>query len=470
MDEGKMKTLQKLPAVDLVLKHLENMEEARHIPRTLLVEGIRGAIDGLRKDILKTADEEAPGLDLSPEALARAALAISGKRRARKLKKVINATGTILHTNLGRSVLAPEALQALREVAGHYSNLEYNLSGGERGERYDHVQELLCRLTGAEKALVVNNNAAAVLLALSTLAPGKEVVVSRGELVEIGGSFRIPAVMALSGARLVEVGTTNKTRLADYRQALTNETALLMKVHTSNYRVVGFAEEVPLKDLAALGEERGLPVLEDLGSGVLQDLSRYGQYDEPTVRERIEAGAAVVTFSGDKLLGGPQAGILVGREEIITRMGKNQLTRALRIDKLTLAALEATLLLYLEGEEALKRIPTLRMLTVSLKELEASAHILARALEASLGEDVRVEVLKDTSAVGGGALPLAKLPTWVAAAAFPRHSVSRLAEKLRFSEPPLIVRVQQDRLLIDPRTLLKDDIHLIPGIIKEALM
>ncbi len=469
LERGQMEALQRLPAVDLVLKHLEKADGAPAVPRPLLVEGVREAIEALRRDILKASGEEASGVDLAPGAVARKALLLVEKGRARSLKKVINATGTVLHTNLGRSLLAEEALQALAEVAGNYSNLEYNLEEGERGERYDHVQKLLCRLTGAEKALVVNNNAAAVLLALSTLARGKEVVVSRGELVEIGGSFRIPAVMAQSGARLVEVGTTNKTRLEDYREALTAETALLMKVHTSNYRVLGFTEEVPLQDLVALGEERGLPVLEDLGSGVLEDLTPHGLCHEPTVRERIEAGASVVTFSGDKLLGGPQAGILVGRAEVIAAMGKNQLTRALRIDKLTLAALEATLLLYLDPEEALKRVPTLRMLTVPPGELEAGAQILARALQESLGKAARVEVIKEFSAVGGGALPLAKLPTFAVAAAFPGTSTSRLAEKLRSLEPPLLLRVQQDRLLLDPRTLVEGDRELIPGLIGEAM-
>ena len=464
-----MKALQKLPAVDLVLKHLETLEEAREIPRPLLAEGVREAVEALRRSILEGPGKEVPEEALSPGALARSALALVGKKRARKLKRVINATGTILHTNLGRSLLAPEALEALVEVAGSYSNLEYNLEEGERGERYDHVRELLCRLTGAEGALVVNNNAAAVLLALSTLARGKDVVVSRGELVEIGGSFRIPAVMALSGARLVEVGTTNKTRLADYRQALTGETALLMKVHTSNYRVVGFTEETPLAELAALGEEKGLPVLEDLGSGVIRDLSLHGLAGEPTVAERIRAGASVVAFSGDKLLGGPQAGILVGREKYISAMAKNQLTRALRIDKLTLAALEATLLLYLEGEEAQRRIPTLRMLTESLTALEGRAHLLARSLKEALGEAAVVEVKKDASAVGGGALPLAALPTYVVALAFPGHSAARLTEKLRQADPPLILRVQQDRLLLDPRTLAAGDEEEIPALFKAAL-
>jgi L-seryl-tRNA(Ser) seleniumtransferase len=361
--------LKKIPAVDAVVKHLEDRAEIEDLPRPLLVEGVRGAVDEMRRTILEASDQEAEAMDISLEIVARAALRLIKNQASRNLKRVVNATGTILHTNLGRSLLAKEALEAVVDVAGHYSNLEYNLDLGERGERYDHVEEMLCRLTGAEKALVVNNNAAAVLLALSTLAKGKETVVSRGELVEIGGSFRIPAVMELSGTRLVEVGTTNKTHLSDYRDALTENTALLLKVHTSNYRVVGFTEEVPLKDLAALGEQHGLPVLEDLGSGVLVDLAPFGFPEEPTVGSRIADGASVVTFSGDKLLGGPQAGIIVGREKYITAMKKNQLTRALRIDKLTLAALEATLLLYLK--DTLSRVPTWRMLTVKVADLEA---------------------------------------------------------------------------------------------------
>ncbi len=457
--------LKQIPAVDAVVKHLEDKAEIKDLPRPLLVEGVRGAVAEMRCTILKFGDGEAEATDTSLEAVAWAALGLIKSQTSRSLKRVVNATGTILHTNLGRSILAKEALDAVVDVAGNYSNLEYNLKRGERGERYDHVEEMLCRLTGAEKALVVNNNAAAVLLALSTLAKGRDTVVSRGELVEIGGSFRIPAVMELSGTRLVEVGTTNKSHLSDYRDALTEDTALLLKVHPSNYRVVGFTEEVPLKDLVLLGQEHDLPVLEDLGSGVLADLA--GFQEEPVVGSRISDGAAVVTFSGDKLLGGPQAGIIVGQEKYITAMKKNQLTRALRIDKLTLAALEATLLLYVKN--TLSRVPTWRMLTVPLTDLKSRAHRLAGDVQACLKGRAAVEVNKDTSAVGGGALPLAKLPTYVVAVKLQQDSISQLAEALRRAEPPLIARVQQDRLLLDVRTLLDDDLCLIPTIIKAAL-
>lgn len=469
MEEGKKALLKQLPKVDLVLNCLEEMDQSSDIPRPLLVEAAREAVESLREEVLGGKDLNPDSLGFTLKSCASVALKLAQKKASQGLKKVINATGIILHTNLGRSILAGEALNAVREMAGNYSNLEFDLDEGERGERYSHVEDILCRLTGAEAAMVVNNNAAAVLLALSTLAKDKEVVVSRGELVEIGGSFRIPAVMAMSGARLVEVGTTNKTHLADYRDAITLQTALLMKVHTSNYRVVGFTKAVSLEELVALGQERDLPVLEDLGSGVLTDLSSYGVLDEPSVKERVAAGAAVVTFSGDKLLGGPQAGIIVGKKEYISRMKKNQLTRALRIDKMTLAALEATLRLYINEEEALKKIPTLRMLTVPVKELESRAHLLARSIKKILGDNGSAEVRQGFSAVGGGALPLAELATYLVSVSLQGISRTGLAEKLRRGETPLIIRVQQDQILLDPRTLQSDEEELIPRLFATAL-
>ena len=324
---------------------------------------------------------------------------------------MINATGVVLHTNLGRAPLGRAALARLALVAARYSNLELDVRTKARGSRYDHVDGLLCRLSGAEASLVVNNNAAAVLLALESLARGREVVVSRGELIEIGGAFRIPDIMARSGARLVEVGTTNRTRLADYASAITPETALLLKVHPSNYRVVGFTESVRTAELAELGRARGVPVLEDLGSGCFLDLRPWGLPREPTVPETVAAGADVVTFSGDKLLGGPQAGIVVGRRALVERLRQNPLNRALRIDKLTLAALEATLRAYEDPATAPREIPTLRMLSESAAVVRRRARRVLRRVPAAARTALGLTVVAGRSEVGGGALPLAELPT-----------------------------------------------------------
>ncbi len=369
------------------------------------------------------------------------------------LKRVINGTGIVLHTNLGRAALAEEAIQRILEVADKYSNLEYSLEDAARGIRYSHVEDLLCHLTGAEAALVVNNNAAAVLLALNTLASGKEAVVSRGQLIEIGGSFRIPEVMKQSGCRLVEVGTTNKTRVGDYRAAINEETGLLLKVHSSNYRILGFTEEAEREELRDLAAEYSLPLMEDLGSGLMVDMAQFGLSYEPTVREVVASGVDVVTFSGDKLLGGPQAGIIVGKEKYISKMKKNHLNRALRIDKLTLAALEATLKLYLDEQVAKARIPVLRMLDADLDSLCLRAENLAEKLE-SLGSNyLKIEVVRLLGEVGGGSLPLDKLESYGLAIEPLSMSVNEYEEKLRLAETPLIAMIQHDRLTVDLRTI-----------------
>lgn len=392
-------------------------------------------------------------VDALREAVARS--------RMPRLRRVINATGVVLHTNLGRAVLSEAAREAVAAVAGVFSNLEMDLETGERGSRQAHVEDLLRRLTGAEAALVVNNNAAAVLLALSALASGREVIVSRGELVEIGGSFRIPEVMVQGGARLVEVGTTNKTRLEDYRSALGPDTALLLKVHPSNYRLVGFTEEVPLAELAALGREAGVPVLFDAGSGALLDLGRWGIRGEPVIREAVAAGADVVAFSGDKLLGGPQAGILVGGGGPIGRCRRHPLARAVRVGKLSLAALEATLKHYEDEGTALRDVPTLRMLTAEPGELAARAEALAVLLRGAVGAGAEVDLLPGASRAGAGALPEVDLPTTLVAVA-PRHgSAGAAAAALRRHDPPVLVRVAGDRLLLDPRALLPGDDRLL---------
>jgi L-seryl-tRNA(Ser) seleniumtransferase len=385
------------------------------------------------------------------------------------LKRVINATGVILHTNLGRSLLSHEALVNLEEIASHYSNLEFDVQSGERGNRHSHLTPLLTKLTGAEYGLIVNNNAAAVLLALHTLAFGREVIISRGELIEIGGSFRIPEVMKASGTKLVEVGTTNKTHRDDYHKAINENTALILKVHTSNYRIVGFTSEVSLSELVSLGRENKIPVMNDLGSGCLLDLSRYGLSKEPTVSEAVQIGADVVTFSGDKLLGGPQAGIILGKKNVLLSMEKNPLLRALRVDKLTLAALEATLLLYLDEDKTKDKVPTLRMLTLSLEEIERKAKTLAALIKKELSSFLKVEIQKDSSQVGGGALPLVELPTWVVALTPLKTPVNQLEEQMRGSDPPIISRISNDQIIIDPRTIDEGEVNLLLIGIKKAI-
>ena len=382
------------------------------------------------------------------------------------LRRVINATGVVLHTNLGRAPLADRARDAVAAAAG-YASLEYDLDSGERGSRHDHCADLLRELTGAEAALVVNNNAAAVVLALNTLADGREAVVSRGELVEIGGSFRVPEIMARSGARMREVGSTNRTHPGDYAAAIGPETGAVLKVHRSNFRVEGFTAEVSPAELVGVASEAGVPVVADQGSGLLVDLSRTGLPPEPTARDLIEAGADIVTMSGDKLLGGPQAGLIVGRADLVGRMRSNPLCRALRPDKLTLAALEATLVLYRDPERAFVDIPVLRMLSLTPSELEARAESLARALAA---EDVEADVVPARSTVGGGAYPGAELATFaVAIDPVGGGGPDRLAAALRSLRPPVIGRIHEGRLLLDPRTVDPADESDLVRVVAEAL-
>jgi L-seryl-tRNA(Ser) seleniumtransferase len=369
------------------------------------------------------------------------------------LKRVINATGIIIHTNLGRSLLAESAIAAMANAARSPVNLEYDLASGERGERDHLVEEQICALTGAEAATVVNNNAAAVLIVLNTLAEGREVIVSRGELVEIGGAFRIPDVMAHSGARLREVGTTNRTHAADYAAAINPETALIMKVHPSNYRIVGFTSEVSLGELAAIGKAHSLPVVEDLGSGALIDLAAYGLPREPLVAERIEAGAALVTFSGDKLLGGPQAGLIAGQRDLIEQVRRNPLRRALRCDKLTLAALEATLRLYLRSDKLAGELPTLRMLSVTVAELERRAEEGRTILLARLGAGFTIEVVAADAAIGSGALPTAPIASRALRVTNSALSAQAIAAMLRYARPPIIARIKDDAVYLDMRTI-----------------
>ncbi len=440
--------LRSLPKVDKLLERADLAALAEAHPRSVVTDAVRETVDALRADILAGVLHE-----VGEDAVVSAVIDLVERKGVPSLRRVINATGIVVHTNLGRSRLAPSAVDAVAEVAGSYSTLEYDVESGERGSRHAHVESLICKLTGAEAAMAVNNNASAVLIGLAGLARGKEAIVSRGQLVEIGGSFRVPDVMRESGATMVEVGTTNKTHLSDYEKALTPATGLLLKVHTSNYRVVGFTEEVTLGDLVNLGGQHGIPVMEDQGSGVLVDLRKWGLPYEPTVGESIAAGADAVTCSGDKLLGGPQAGIIAGKWHVIAALKKHPLARAIRLDKMTLAALEATLRLYLDEDRAKREIPTLAMLSAPQAEMAERAVRLADAIAKACGDAYLTGTAEDVSRAGGGSLPMADIPTVVVAVMPQRMSVTELEARLRCAEPPIVARINADRLLLDPRTL-----------------
>jgi len=468
--EDRQRYLRALPAVDELLRHPQSQARLKIYSKALVIASIRRALERKRQAILRSASEQEAGtVEMVQEHLLAAVEEELAAATRPSLRPVINATGVVLHTNLGRAPLCAEALRNIADIASRYSNLELDIMTGERGSRYEHVEEILRQVSGAESALVVNNNAGAVLLALNSLAEGKEVIVSRGQLVEIGGSFRIPDVMSKSGARLVEVGTTNRTHLKDYEQAINKETALLLKVHTSNFRILGFTAEVSLKDLVALGQARGLPVMEDLGSGCLVDLSEYGVEKEPTVQEAIEAGADVVTFSGDKLLGGPQAGLILGKKGYLDILKKNPLNRALRIDKLTLAGLESTIRVYLKQAQAIKGLPVLSMVTCPLEKLERRAKHLQRRLSKDLSSVCEVKLKKESSQVGGGALPLQALPTRVIALCPLQISAASLEERLRSSDPPVIARVKEEEVLLDLRTVAEKEEKLLLEGVRQAL-
>lgn len=426
----------------------------------------RRALDELRDEIRRGLASEK---DCSCEAIAARTKRIILDRLGPKLRIVINATGVIVHTNMGRSPLSSRVVERIARVAMSYSNLEYDIGKGHRGERNAHLRAVMAEVTGAESALAVNNNAAAVLLALSSLATGREVIVSRGELIEIGGSFRIPEVMAWSGAILKEVGTTNRTHPRDYVQAISESTALILKVHTSNYRIVGFTREVLLDELVKIGREHRVTTMMDLGSGCLMDLSPYGLTDEVTVQEVLASGIDVVSFSGDKLLGGPQAGILAGRSDLIEKMRTNPLARALRMDKLTLAGLEATLEEYTRPQGPAAGIPTLGMITRSAEELAQAASRLAQSLEDQVGAEADIRTEPGVGRVGGGALPLGDLPGPRIAIKPRAFSAARLEKALRAGEPPIVALVKDDAVLMDPRTLLEGQAAIIPELVLAAL-
>lgn len=445
-----MDVRRQIPAIDRLLGSEAFASVLSETPRSLVREALQAVQDDLRRELAAGGDAPVQDAEWYVE---RVRARLESKRRP-SLRPVINATGVVLHTNLGRAPLPTAALEAIRRIAAGYANLEYDLDAGDRGSRYDHCAALLTELTGAEAALVVNNNAAALVVALNTLAEGREAVVSRGELVEIGGSFRIPEIMARSGARMREVGSTNRTHRRDYEAAITPETGVLLKVHRSNFKILGFSAEVDLGTLVYVARGHGVPVLNDLGSGLLIDLTAHGLPYEPTVGEALRQGADVVTLSGDKLLGGPQAGILLGRRDLIAKMRANPLSRAFRPDKLALAALEATLALYRDPETALREVPVLRMLTMPIVVLADRARAWVLALRR---EGIAAEAVEGRSMVGGGAYPEAELPTVLVAIASERRSAREIEAKLRTGEPAVVARILDGRVVLDPRTVAPEE-------------
>lgn len=451
------KGLRELPSIDEVLRSHSLQEYAGLYSKGLVTEIARDVLKKMRAEIIggRAADTSTDNIG----ALVRNRLENMLKP---SLKKVVNASGVVLHTNLGRAILCKEAIKAVEMAAGHAVNLEFDLENGERGNRDSHVEDILCRLTGAEAATVVNNNAAAVFLILNTLAEAKlipagikqgEVIISRGELIEIGGSFRIPEVIQKSGCRLIEVGTTNRTHPSDYISAINPATALLLKAHTSNYKVIGFTSSVNLNELVKIGKRHGIPVAEDLGSGSLVDLSKFGFPGEPQVRESIDAGADVVAFSGDKLLGGPQAGIIVGKREYLRKINKNPLKRALRVDKLTIAAMEATLRLYLRAGSLQEALPTLRFLTRPVSEIKLIADEALRLLKQRLGKDYFVEIEDSESKIGSGSLPEEVIATKVISIAHKKMPAEKIFSMFLKNNPPILGRVHKDKFLLDMRMI-----------------
>lgn len=461
--EKKKKLLQALPKVDEAMTHLQS-KLSDPVPSFLIKKSVRKCIETERQKILGDIDNAHTILNDEWEKIFLAEIEHSSRPN---LRRIVNGTGVVIHTNLGRSLLCNDALLQIVNCSKHYSNLEFDLTSGKRGSRYSLVEETLCDLTGAEAALVVNNNAAAVFLVLETLAKGKEAVVSRGELVEIGGSFRIPDVMAKSGATLVEVGATNRTHLYDYENVINEETSLFLKVHTSNFRMIGFTSEVDTEQLVKLAHKHDIRVMEDLGSGCLVDLSEYGLPKERTVQEVVETGVDVVTFSGDKLLGGPQAGIIVGKKRSIESIKKNPLNRALRIDKFTLASLESSLRNYYDLEIALNEIPTLHMLTISEKDIKKKAQRVKRALDKKGKLSCSITLASTVSQTGGGAIPEYELKSW-ALQISPHHvSLRRFETDMRDRYIPLIGRIENNVFLIDFRTVVDDDIEVVVDLLSE---
>lgn len=453
--------LRKIPKVDELLRH-EKLSDLS-CQHTVLTETVREVIDALRRAILAGKEPS-----LEPQIICEQVIDAIRKKTTMNLRPVINATGIVLHTNLGRAKLSSAAVAAIQSVAQDYNTLEYNLEKGSRGSRYAHVEQLISKLTGAEDAMVVNNNAAAVMLVLSTMAKGKEVVTSRGELVEIGGAFRVPEIMSQSGGTLIEVGTTNKTHPSDYVNAVTENTGAFLKVHTSNFKIVGFSEEVSLEEIVRIGHERNIPVIYDLGSGAMIRLEDYGILDEPNVPDAMKSGADIISFSGDKLLGGPQAGIIIGKREYIEAMKKNPLTRAFRIDKLTLAALEATLREYMDPQQALQNNPTLRMITAKMDTLEPKGRQLLACMEQVCDGSFSVQLTEDFGQVGGGSVPTQMIRSSVVAVEPKRVSLDLLEKRLRELSLPIIARISKERLLLDVRTIEEHHFSYVAQSIKDC--
>ena len=451
--------LSQIPAINKILLLDEVKSLIQEYSEVAVKSAIKNYIDEIKQEILNEELHEVPSLEKIVEVVSQ----IVKSEDKNSLRRVINATGTILHTNLGRSLLSQKIKENIESVAFNYSNLEFDIDNKKRGSRYVHLIDIIKKLTGAEDVLVVNNNAAAVLLTLNTLVKDKEIVVSRGELVEIGGAFRIPEIIKLSGGTPVEVGTTNKTHLKDYENAITDNTGALLKVHTSNYKIVGFTKEVSNEEISYLARENELVSINDLGSGQFVDFSRFGLPYEPTVKEVLDSGIDIVTFSGDKLLGGPQAGIIVGKKEYIEQMKKNQLTRALRVDKMTLAALEATLKLYLDEKEALEHIPTLHMISISKECLFGKADVFKTRFS---DLDFKITIAEDKAEVGGGSYPASYLDSVVVKLEHPRLSATDIERRLLEVEIPIITRIKDNELIFDMRTLRTREFDLV----KQALI
>ena len=471
MSFSKQDVLSQIPSVEILLHEAESEGWTQNVPRRVLVESVRAAVEKARTDLLASADVDLPTVDV-PNNLRRSILA-DAKRRAESAGhpyycKVINATGIILHTALGRAVLPAVALRQIEAELNGYSLLQADIASGQRARRDAKIEQLLQQLTGAEAATVVNNNAAATSIVLNTVAAGREVIVSRGQLVEIGGSFRLPDVMTASGVKLVEVGTTNKTHARDYEKAITPNTAAILRVHPSNYKISGFTAETPLGDLVRIGHAHNLVVIDDLGAGPLLDFSRFGFDREPTLQESVQAGADLITASADKLIGASQGGIILGRADLIGAVRKNPLARILRVGKLTLAALEATLTLFLDESQALREVPTLRMLCRKSDKIAAQADRIAQAI-GQRNAEVAVTVIDGFSQMGSGSLPTQNLATRLVAIQSDMVESGELAARLRRSAPPVFARVHQGQVLLDPRTLLDDEEPLLVKAVTEAL-
>ena len=447
-----------IPKVDVLLENQDIVTLIENHHRDVVVDVIREEIDKLRNFIKENDDVNL--IETKINNLIENIKISTEKVYSYNIKKVINGTGTILHTNLGRAIISKKHADYLSEVVTSYSNLEYDLEEGKRGERYSHFEKLICKITGAEAAMAVNNNAAAVMLVLSSMAAEREVIVSRGELVEVGGKFRIPDVMKSSNAHLVEIGTTNKTHLEDYEDAISENTGAFLKVHTSNFKILGFTESVSIEELCKLGREKDIPVIEDIGSGVLIDLSKYGLEYEPTVQDSIKAGVDVVSFSGDKLLGGPQAGIIVGKKKYIDKMKKNPLTRAFRIDKFTATILEMIFHEYLNEEDAIKNIPVLSLITKDLKEIEKNTNDLFNKIE-KLKDVADINVEDTLSQIGGGSLPAERIKSKSVTIMPKNISTQSLEAKLRAGKNPVVGRISEEKLILDMRTVLEDEIDIL---------